>query len=281
MLWTQSYLGDLGTKPAITNILPVIGSPLWAMDTGQSGFFFSDASGTVPVTNGQAVARVGNILGGASYFAPPVVGNSPIFVFNASPGINALRFALTPAKLLRMAGVTNPGTLFQSTTFTCAVCYRLTAAASAYHGIFTAGNLTGGQFGGGFDMLNLDTNPSGIPNLVRSGGGDSVSASLVNPAYTGDNQIWKIVFRSAPANGMELRSKSASGNFAGTGPTPSTADASTWDTSYLGASLGWGGNVPPLYPFVGDFFEFRFWNARASDALFSQLQGYLDLRWGG
>lgn len=276
MLWNPAYLGLIGAKPPVNTGKPALASPVWGFDTTVPTLFLADASGTAQPVNGGAVTRVADMFGGGMVMQQSTAANKPNWVTGALSGKAALRF---PGSFTHMAasGV-NPGALFQSRTFTMLAVYRR-ASSGYYAGLFAAGNSALGQGNGGFDQVNLETRPQGWPTLYRSGGSDTVSAPLVNPSYA-DNQTTKVVARSAPANGMEIRLKSSSGSFVGTGPLPSTADSFTWDIAVLGSTLGYQANRVPFATFVGDFFEFSFWNSRASDADFTQLQNYLDLKWG-
>lgn len=280
MLWNPAFNGVVGSKADVSSAMPVIGSPVWALDTSLPATLFTDTAGTVQASaSGALIARVANGLGGATYFQQATSGARPSLIFNATGSRSALRFDGV-ADFMALAGITNPGSLFQSRTFTMALTYR-PASIPEYAGVFAAGNGAGGQGGNGFDMLLVElSSGGGWPKLLRNGGSDTGRAALTSPAYTGDNQVWKMVARSDPTNGMELRSKSASGAFSGTGPLPTSADSFAWDTAYIGAELGYTGVTPPAWFAPMDLFEVRFWNARAADTQFSQLQGYLDLKYG-
>lgn len=284
MLWNPAFLGLAGTRPPISGALPDIGSPVWALDASQLSSIYTDTAGTTPVSaTGQAVARVNNLLGGVTYFNQGFANVRPTIQYNVQAGKPGIRFAgalgTDQIVSLVLAGMTNPGTLFQSLTYTLALCYRR-SAHGAIAGIFGAGNALGGNNYQGYDLLGVETNQQGIPKLVRNSGTVMHWATPSGASATA-GQLTKIIARSSPAAGMEIRVKSPAGYFTGASSVPSTPDVTAWDRVLLGAKVGFGsGSNLPKDPLVGDLFEFRFWNARATDEQVTQLLGYLDLAWG-
>lgn len=282
MLFNVAYAAAAGARRPATMVLPTIDNPKFGIDVDQRSFFRSDINNTTAAIDGANIARINDCFGVAPiWFEHDDVAAQPIIKAAALGSRAALRFVQGgPVKWMYAAGGATPATQFQSRTFTVAICYRR-ATATGYAGLFTAGNGNGGNNGGGFDNLLLEGNPApqGYMKLVRAGGADVAIARLANASYA-DNQVTKVVVRGDPTNGLEIRSRSASGNFAGTSPMPASADLYPWDWSLLGAELGYSGLSLPINPFDGDLFELRFWGARADDTNTNLLQSYLDAKFG-
>lgn len=282
MLWTPSFLGELGSRAPVTATMPTIGSTVFGVDTSQRSTFFSDTGGATQAADSATVGRINDAFAAASInFQCDDSASRPQLIPSVVNGRAALRFA--PAgnpKFMYASGGSNNGGLFQGKSFTIALTYRR-ASALDYAGIFSAGNGNGGNGGQGYDFIMVEGAPSpqGQARLIRAGGGDLAITRLTSPTYA-DNQVTKYVARCDPTNGTEVRSRSASGSFSGTGALPTSADLFVWDWAVLGAELGYNGQSLPLYGFVGDIFEFRFWGQRATDAQFDQMQNYLDLKYG-
>lgn len=276
MLWNPAALALLGAKPPVNTGKPALGSAVWGFDTTVPTLFSSDSGGTTQPNSGGTVARVKDMFLGARSMLQATESSKPTWVANALNGKPALRFSGTTAHMM-MDG-TNPGTLFQTRTFTMLMVYRRIAAGN-YGGLFTAGNSELGQNNDGGDVLDLETGPGGWPALYRNGGTDKSSAQLINPSFTA-NATQKVVCRSAPANGMEIRLRNSNGQYSGTGALPLSADSFTWNVASLGSTMGYQQFRIPFSTLEGDMFEFSFWGERASDADFTALQNYLDLKWG-
>lgn len=283
MLWCPAYLAAGGIKPTIGTAMPTIASPVFGVDTALRTSLFSDTGGTTQAADNVGVARINDAFSVASIsFQCDSAPSRPVIVPAAANGNAGLRFTQGGAapKWMYAAGGSNPGALFQSKTFTMAVAYRR-ATALDWGGLFSAGDGDGGSGAQGYDLLLLEGNPApeGYMKLVRGGGSDISIARPTGASYA-NNQVTKVVARSDPTNGMEIRSRSASGSFTGTAALPTTADVFTWNWALLGAELGYNGQSLPLYPFDGDIFELRFWNTRATDAQMTQMQTYLDAKFG-
>lgn len=278
MLWSPAYIQGLGLQPTTLTEMPALAGPVQALDASSPSRLFADTAGTTAITDGALVARANDAFGGSRIFQQATSTLRPTYVANAIGGMGALRFGGN--RYLALAGVANPGTLFEGLTFTMALAYkRFSAGANA--GLFVAGNSSGGQNNGGFDQLLVEGSKSGWPQVFRNGG-SVTNWSLVplnNPVYA-DNELTKVVIRSAPANGIDIRVKCASGNYDGHGGLPTDADSYTWDAALIGATFNWPNTPSPSSFLIGDFYEFRFWASRASDAEFAQLQAYLDNKWG-
>lgn len=278
-LWNPGFLGLVGAKPPLNTGLPSIASPVWGLDTSDPTLFRSAASGTTQPASGGTVQRVLDLFGGARVMQQATEANKPTWQANALNGKASLRFGGAGAAVsyMLMDG-TNPGALFQSRSFTGLVVYRRDAAGT-YGGLFCAGNAALGQNSGSYDLWNIESGPGGWANLYRNGGSDYASCLPVNPQFTA-GQTQKVVFRSAPANGMEIRVKNQRGIFGGTGALPASVDSFVWDTAALGTTMGYQAERIPLATLVGDMFEVRWWASRASDADFAALGNYADLKWG-
>lgn len=279
MLWQPAYLQGLGVKPNIADSIPALASPVFGLDMSVRTSVFSDTAGTVQAADGAAVARIANVYGGANHFLQSTANARPAVIANAAGTRAGLRFdpAVT-RRWMTMAGSTNPGTLFQSRTFTAIFAYRRTVS-DGYPSVFAAGNSAGGDGGNGYDTALLEGSISGPPRFWRRSGSENAVVQLTSPSYT-NSVITKCIVRGAPANGMEIRAKSTAGSFTGTAALPSAADSFTWDVALIGSQCGYTGNPIPTDPMTGDIFEFRWWNTRATDAQMTQFASYLDNKWG-
>jgi hypothetical protein len=284
MLWNPAYLGAVGVKPVVSSTLPNLTSPVMAVDVSQTSSLFQDVNGTSAVTTaGQLVARANNLANSANFYNQSFSTGMPTYRPNSVGTNAALNFKGRASNgdydTYGLAGVSaGGGTIYQSLVFTILCVFRRTEHANTV-GVFCAGNSTGGANNAGYDCLQIECGTTGPPALIRNSGSGTSRVTLSNPSYA-DNQVMKFVGRADATNGIEIRCKSASGSFTGTGPAPTGADQAAWNTSLLGTELGLNGTSAPQNPFAGDLFEFRFWASRATDAQFSQMQGYLDLRYG-
>lgn len=278
MLWSPAYIQGLGLQPSTDAQLPALASPVQALDTSDPSRLFADTAGSVAITDGALVARANDAGGGTNSFQQADSTKRPTYVAGVRGGKGSLRFG--GSRYLALAGVANPGTLFQGMSFTMALAYvRFSAGAKA--GLFVAGNSSGGQNNLGCDQVLVEGSEDGWPQVFRNGGSTAnwSRVPMNNPAYA-DNDLQKVVIRSSPAAGIDIRVKSKSGNYDGHGGVPTDADSFTWDAALIGATFNWPDTPSPSSFLIGDFFEFRFWASRAADADFAQLQAYLDNKWG-
>lgn len=284
MLWNPAFHGALGTKPVVSSDLPALASPVQGFDTSNTALFFTDTAGTAPAANGSLIARANDAFGGAYFFRQQVSGERPTLVTNAANGKPVLRFdGNTKWMALQNAasGFVNAGELFRSLTFTLMIAYRRSTAGGSGlgSGVFAAGNSTGGEGGNAYDNLTVQTTDPGPPAAARHSGSQYSNLYLNSPGY-GANQVTKLILRGAPANGMTMVAKSATGTYTGSAALPTTPDSWTWDFAALGAEMGHKWGSMPYAPFTGDIMELRFWNSRATDNEVSQLLTYLDAKWG-
>ncbi len=278
MRWNPSFLVGMAAKPDAQTSLPAIGSPVMGLDASMTDRIFTNVAGSIAAVNTNPVARIGDA------FDSPTVrweqSNTvarPMFVTGIQAGRPAIRFDGVNHFMWAL-GVANPGTLFQSRTFTMALVYR--RPTNSYHIAFSAGNSTGGDGNAWLDNLTVNLRDTGHVVVDRPSGSQYGNVTLSSATFP-PGQVVKLVVRCSPASGMEVLAKGALGLFVQSGPVPLSPDTWTWDAATIGCGLAASDDMSiPREPMNGDLFEFRFWAARADDTARNNLLSYLDNKWG-
>lgn len=277
MRWLPTYLSAIGRKPLAVSDLPVIASPVLGVDMAMTDRIFTDTTASTPAAHLSSVARINDAFGDTtSRWQQSSSTARPLLVTNVQAGKSALRFNGS-SQYLPASGVANPGTLFQSKTFTFILVYR--RPTNGFHVPFAAGSSTGGEGGAWLDNLTVSARDTGAIQVDRATGTE-YSGIAVSTATFPAGQLVKLLVRCSVANGLEVTAKGTLGTFINSGSVPASADNWVWDAAFLGSGMGATGNGVPREPYNGDIFEFRFWNTRVSDVAKASLVSYMDNKWG-